>query len=68
MHGGYICSGSKLTVFISDKDVSGGGGSFSGIPVVFNLWAKLKCCYQELIKLQHTIIDDVKALKGRLVA
>ena len=55
-----------LTVLISDKDVGGGRGSFSDLPGACDLWAKIKCCYQELIKLQHTIIDDVKALKCRL--
>ena len=56
---------SLLTVIVKALDVGGGGGSFSGIPVVCNLWAKIKSSYQELIKLQHTIIDTVKALKSR---
>ena len=52
-----------LTVIIYDFDVGGGRISYSDIPVACNLWAKIKCCYQEFIKLQHTIINDVEPRK-----
>ena len=56
----------QLTVIISDQDEGSAGFSLYGIPVVYNLRAKIKLCNEELMKLQHIIINNGKVLKCRL--
>ena len=60
---GLCVISAQLTVIISDQDEGNAGLSLSDIPVVCNLRTKIKFCNEELIKLQHAIINNGEVLK-----
>ena len=53
----------QLTVIISDQDEGSAGFSLSGVPVVWNLRAKVYFCNEELIELQHLVINNGEVRK-----
>ena len=60
---GLCAIGAQLTVIISDQDEGNAGCSLFCIPVAWNLRGKIKFCNEELIKLQHAIINNGEVLK-----
>jgi len=56
----------QLTVIISDDDESYAGFSLSDIPIIKNFGVKIKFHNEDLIKLQHIIINNGKVPECRL--